>query len=291
MGLNEVSTISLINSMSSQFTKTDWKIYYFLKQNSKQFIDMSAVEIASKTETSDASVIRFAQKLGFNGLYELKIQLKRDLNTGQVNETKQTGQLETDYLLAIKRVIEALDKEKLDTFNNLFKQANKIYVCSFKKNNFITNLFVDKFLTLGINVIPISNNDELKLYSAYSTKDDLFVIFCQGGDWDVIYSQMNSIKQRQGKIITIADTKHKKTKKLIDLEIFSLSTADLLSEIFISSSVLLGIIIDIMYQSVFHSDIDLYAFNLMRSLELTEKTSDMAYDTTLNKVAALINKK
>ena len=62
------STMSRIEGMSNQFTNTDWKIVQYIKNNTDIFLSLSAQELASRIGISDASIIRFAQKVGFSGL-------------------------------------------------------------------------------------------------------------------------------------------------------------------------------------------------------------------------------
>ena len=73
------SLMSRIDGMSNQFTKTDWKIVQFIKTAPQEFLTGSAQSLAAKINVSDASIVRFAQKVGFSGLSELKYTLQNEL--------------------------------------------------------------------------------------------------------------------------------------------------------------------------------------------------------------------
>ncbi len=60
-----------LNSM----TKSEKKIAKYILQSPKEIINDSAQEIALKTSTSPASVIRFTKKAGYNSLNEFKFAL------------------------------------------------------------------------------------------------------------------------------------------------------------------------------------------------------------------------
>ena len=68
------SVMSRIEGMSNQFTKTDWKIVQYMKENMQEFVSCSAQDLATQIGVSDASVIRFAQKVGFSGLNEFRLR-------------------------------------------------------------------------------------------------------------------------------------------------------------------------------------------------------------------------
>ena len=74
------SLMSRIDGMSNQFTKTDWKIVQFMKNSPQEFLAGSAQNLATKINISDASIVRFAQKVGFSGLSELKYTLQNELD-------------------------------------------------------------------------------------------------------------------------------------------------------------------------------------------------------------------
>ena len=64
------SVMSRIEGMSNQFTKTDWKVVQYIKNHTEEFVSGSAQNLAKQIGVSDASIIRFAQKVGFSGLNE-----------------------------------------------------------------------------------------------------------------------------------------------------------------------------------------------------------------------------
>ena len=51
----------------SSFTTTELKIADFILNNPQDFLDKTASQLASLTETSPAAIIRFSRKIGFDG--------------------------------------------------------------------------------------------------------------------------------------------------------------------------------------------------------------------------------
>ena len=67
--------LAVIRKSYSQLSKTNKKIADYILSNPKVMISQSALEIGESSGTSSASVTRFARKLGYSGLEELKFAI------------------------------------------------------------------------------------------------------------------------------------------------------------------------------------------------------------------------
>ena len=61
-------------------TKTQRKIASYINEHHRQIPSLSVQELAKCLNTSDATVIRFAQSLGYKGYLEMRAALKEELN-------------------------------------------------------------------------------------------------------------------------------------------------------------------------------------------------------------------
>lgn len=71
--------IEQINANFDRFTKTQKKIANYICENYRQIPAMSVQEIADQLDTSDASIIRFAQSMGYKGYLDMRDGLKSEL--------------------------------------------------------------------------------------------------------------------------------------------------------------------------------------------------------------------
>jgi len=65
-----------INSRLDQLTKSERKIADYLQRNFEEAAFFSAAELADRLDLSEATVVRFAQSIGFSGFPELRQCLK-----------------------------------------------------------------------------------------------------------------------------------------------------------------------------------------------------------------------
>ena len=69
-----------------KLSKTEKKVADFLMQTEQNDIPLYITDMAKATQTSEATIVRFAKKLGFNGYQQLKIAVAQDLNFRPINQ-------------------------------------------------------------------------------------------------------------------------------------------------------------------------------------------------------------
>ncbi|MFV0380957.1 MAG: MurR/RpiR family transcriptional regulator [Breznakia sp.] len=286
---NDLSTIALIDSMSNQFTKTDWKIVQFIKKEPDLFVSFSAAEIASKIGISDASIIRFGQKLGFDGFYELRTRYKRELeNADNIAPMDQNALFENDYLLAIKRLFHTISKADTSQFIEHLEKAESIYVCAFKQNHYMAKIFADKFLLLAYKIKGITSMNEFSLYAQHAKKQDLFIILDINTDYQALKIHINTLNMLNASVILINDLKKGNLNQYSVLHFLIPKTTDLFSEYAISTNTFILILIDILFDSLLRSNPSKHSITLAQSIELTKNEEEIKFKT--NKLRAMFEK-
>lgn len=240
----DFTILSVIESMSNQFTKTDWRIAQFIQHNTKKFVESSALDIANETKTSDASVIRFAQKIGFKGFYDMRLQLQKELENNETNKKTGIEVLQQDYLVSTQRSFTKFTDELLLNISYLLKSAKQIYICAFDQYSYLTNIFVSKFIPSNIFALPITNINDFILLSNNISKDVLFLVITTPTNVNKLEESIEQIVSRDGKIITISKMANEYPKiKHIHISVPVIS--DLLSYKYVSDDTLYLTLFDI----------------------------------------------
>ena len=68
----------------SNLRKSEAKVADFVLANPNDVINMRIVDLASQTEVSEPTVIRFCRAIGFNGFQAFKLQLAQQMGFGSV---------------------------------------------------------------------------------------------------------------------------------------------------------------------------------------------------------------
>lgn len=103
-------------------SRTERRVAEYFAMNGPDTVFLSAVELAKRTKTSDATVIRTAKALGFTGLPELKLELGSEL----MNAAHPVRRLVTKLNLERTELLEAAVSEAFDRIHEtqrLFEQV------------------------------------------------------------------------------------------------------------------------------------------------------------------------
>lgn len=73
-----MSIEALVNQKYNSFSESDRAVWEYLSQHRMECANMAIEKVAKKCCVSRSAVMRFAQKLGFNGFAEMKLYLKID---------------------------------------------------------------------------------------------------------------------------------------------------------------------------------------------------------------------
>lgn len=79
----------IIKKNKEKFTQTDLAIADFLIDEKNEKLDLSINELAKKCLTSRTSILRFTQKIGFDGYSEFKYYINQNEETKKDEKKKK----------------------------------------------------------------------------------------------------------------------------------------------------------------------------------------------------------
>ncbi len=85
--INEKTVIETIRDNYQQIFSAEKKVADFILENPEKAVNANVSELAIFSGVSDATVIRLCKHIGYQGYYQLKICLSRDLGRKQVSES------------------------------------------------------------------------------------------------------------------------------------------------------------------------------------------------------------
>lgn len=148
----------------------------FILKNAEELIYLTVTELAERTQTSESTVVRLCQKIGYKGYQEFKIVLARDLvePTDAIYERIE----EKDDLAAIKGkvfaanaqalqdTLEVLDDRELQRAIDAVGAAKRVEVYGVGGSGSIAVDAYHKCLKLGIPAIALSDSDLMGMSAA-----------------------------------------------------------------------------------------------------------------------------
>lgn len=157
----------IIDKIKSEksFTNTEKTISKFILGNLEMVPNMSAEELGRLTYTSKATVVRFSQKLGLSGFYELKLNLIAELNqnnrldkllanepiTDKSTYEDITNTLQSIYDKVLTNTKLSLNKNTMQRINNFLLHSERIDIYGTGISYYLAQSASFKIETLGVD--------------------------------------------------------------------------------------------------------------------------------------------
>lgn len=223
---------------------------------------MNTYQIADKCKVSQASVVRFAKKLGYSGFPEFKIFFGRDMGRRDVedkvnfiyediHENDGLDDLVKKIAYANSNIIQdtcsILDISTVRAAIDLLKNAKRIFVLGAGYSGIVAKDFHYKLGELGMNSICESDYHILLASMSTITENDVVFVISQGGKTLDIFNLVKEAKKRKAKIISVTQMSSNPIRDIADVKISTIVEKNNFRSTALSSRIAQLTIVDIIY--------------------------------------------
>lgn len=156
------------------------RIADLLTAEPSSILPLSITEFAKKANCGNATLVRFAKRLGLAGYQELKIAVAQEMATLS-SEQEQISPTDTCYAMFTKRLRDvqvtlqktrfALKPASMDSAANKIMNANRIVIFGLGNSAAIAHDAQHKFLRVGLNASACSDNHLQTIIASHLTSD------------------------------------------------------------------------------------------------------------------------
>jgi len=266
-----------IQGTYSSLRTAEQRVADFILKHAEELIYLTVTELAERTQTSESTVVRLCQKIGYKGYQEFKIMLARDLvgPTETVYEEIDKGdslsalknKIFQANAQALKDTIEVLSDDELVRAVAALATARRVEIYGIGGSAPLALDAYHKFMKLGISCVWLSDSDLMAMSSALlGTGDVVLGISHTGASRDVCDAMENALNAGA---TTICIT-HRSTSpitKVADIKLYTAAKQTAFRSDASSSRIAQLTIIDTLYVGIALSDYD-------RSLKMIGKTRE-----------------
>lgn len=215
----------------SDLTPSFQKIANYILINYKYIPAISSADLANSIGVSDASIVRFCQRMGYKGFAEFKNVLLMEINDNGNNSIDRMrkaiqviGEDNKDYanvfqneLINLNRTIMNFDANVLKEAVSEINKANKVYILGMGSCKTIADLLYYNLKRFGLNCETITYGG-IALYESLSRiepEDAAIMISFPRYSLDS-YNAMKHISSIKAKSIIMTDNNENKLAKLAD---------------------------------------------------------------------------
>lgn len=224
-----------INDNYGTFSKKHKKLSDFILLNYEKVILMSISVLARESKVSEATIVRFVYKLGFDGYKEFQEGLlnsvKNNLTTIQrlnIGEDVDYDELILDFanndINDISKTINHLDYEKIEKAIELVNKSKKIYILGMRSSHILANYLSYYMNLLAYDVVTVEGTIMEPFEQLIKIKENDVLISFAFPRYSKRAIQATKLASEKGaKIISITDSEDSPYKEFstISLKVFS----------------------------------------------------------------------
>ena len=213
------------------FSKTEKKIADFLMQNPDEILPLYITELAERCGTSEATVVRFSKRLGFDGYQQLKIAIAQDSDTHPVNESilhsDGAGEIFQkvceDIYCSLEKTKQAIDVNSLEKCCSAILSSNNILVFGLGNSASVAMDASHKIFRLGLNSHAYTDNHMQSIAAAHTTPDSVVIGISHSGQSRDILQAMQLAQQNGATTIAITNFGKSPIDKVSDIILHTVS--------------------------------------------------------------------
>jgi len=261
----------------STLRAAEQRVADFILKHPDELIYLTVTELAERTNTSESTVVRLCQKIGYKGYQEFKIVLARDLvgTTTEIYAAIEPG----DDLATIKNkvfqanaqalrdTLEVLDDVQLQLAVDTIAGARRLEIYGVGGSSPLALDAYHKFVKLGVAAVALSDGDLMAMSSSLLGHGDVALGISHTGASRDVTDALSRAKRGGARTICITHRSSSPVTKVSDVVLVTAAQQTAFRSDASSSRIAQLAVIDTLYVGVAHK-------NHQRSLEMIERTRE-----------------
>jgi len=251
------------------------KVSDYILAYPEEVIGLSITEVAENSQTSEATVVRVSQLVGYQGFQELKIMLAKDLGSffAEIPEEIKRGDsmsevtakvLQTN-IQAIRDTLDVLDVGEMERTVKVISNARRADFYGVGASGIVALDAQSKFLRINIESMAFIDPHLQAISAALLTKRDVAVGISHSGSTKDIVDSLSLAKSSGATVICITNHMRSPIAKISDIKLFTASREATFRSGAIASRIAQLSVIDVLFLGVLMSRYD----STVKSLEKT----------------------
>ena len=248
-------TLLKIKVLYNDMGKAERRVADWILENQKEILPLSITELAEKSECSEATIVRFAKRLGFSGYQELKISIAQESSSGLINANMSTSdsayeiyeKVCNDIYCSLERTKKVLKGDILQLAAEKIMAAKKIIVMGLGNSAAVALDASHKFLRAGFNAFAYTDNHMQMIACSHLAKGDVAIGISHSGSSKDVIEALQIAKENGATTICITNEGKSPIVKCSDLVLNTSSEETSYSILALNSRIAQLAIVDSLY--------------------------------------------
>ena len=211
-----MNPLKLMELHAEHFTKSDHKIRDYIVNHMDIVASYPILSVAEKADVSKSALLRFCQKLGYQGYSEFKYEISRYILSGNdVEEGENVNSLRY-YVNTINELSESISEKQLVKLSQLIMNAQRIKTYGIHETGLAAKYFEYRLIALGIDAESVLSSSVFHEKAQFSTPQDLNIYFSLSGTNEPIVDSIEVSFQNKTPTVLFTHNAHIKNRNKFD---------------------------------------------------------------------------
>ena len=220
-----------IKVLYDKIGKAEKRIADWLLANPGEILALSIVDLADRCGCSEATIVRFAKRIGFSGYQELKISIAQETNSTSVSTNVKSGdsmeevydKVCNDIYCSLERTKMVLDTKKLENACEKIASADRVVIFGLGNSASIALDASHKLQRTGCNAYAYSDNHMQVIAASHLSPNDVAIGISHSGSSKDIVEALKIAKKAGATTIAITNAGKSPIQKQSDITLFTAS--------------------------------------------------------------------
>ena len=204
-------TLLQIKLLYEKMGNSEKRIADWIIENTNEILPLSITELAEKSHSSEATIVRFSRRLGYSGYQDLKISIAQESKKTLINENISENdscidifeKVCNDIYLSLEKTKKILDNKHLEAACDKMIAADKIVVFGLGNSASVAGDFVHKLMRIGLNATAYSDNHMQAIAAVHLKPNDVAIGISHSGSSRDIVEAMRLSKESGASTVVI----------------------------------------------------------------------------------------
>ncbi len=197
----------------NELGRAEKRIADWILNNEGKILSLSIVELAEQCQCGEATIVRFAKRLGFSGYQELKLSLAQETRGTVVNTHMSSNddafaiyeKVCNDIYCSLEKTKNILSKEALEQTAKAIMGAEKIVVFGLGNSAAVAMDAAHKLLRAGYNAFAYTDNHMQVIAASHLGKGDVAIAISHSGSSKDVVEALAVSRDRGATTISITN--------------------------------------------------------------------------------------
>ncbi len=229
--LKNKTVIQIIKEKYDDIFLAEKKVADFILEHSEKAVNANVSELANYSGVSDATVVRLCKHIGFQGYYQLRISLSRDLGrnqTQEMNDSYKESNTVSEIFNAMARnisgIADNINQEKLLECARMIKEAKVVHIVAVGNTGPLAMDFGFRLGRLGVQATYNMVAEYFLNHINLADEEDIVIAISQSGSSKHVVQAMELAKEKGIRQIAITRYEFSPVSRLADYLLLSKSS-------------------------------------------------------------------